>query len=297
LKPKDSAPAKRNPMRTSRTSIDLASDAAGRVDDAIEVPTCVDASSMDASSDGSTGLVATTTEENPASTTSKLGKTTCSNEYEDDFSISTGHDSKENEEKREVGTIFLKKRKSRATTRTPLTNEGMTTNELGYVAITKSAYNPKKELDMTPIGAMFGYKGAKSKRAKEFYKKLKTKVGDRARVRVLQEIVKNAQTNGYGWTCIDDIQDAWKEAQSKEDIETLASKIKKCIHSGYFEESEDMKKHWKFKMEKELMEEFKVVYVEGDKNKSLGCIAKLVSWARADVYKRIGRQGRRVHKH
>jgi hypothetical protein len=36
-----------------------------------------------------------------------------------------------------------------------------------------------------------------------------------------------------------------------------------------------MKKHWKFKMEKELMEEFKVVYVKGDKNKSLGCIAWL----------------------
>jgi hypothetical protein len=145
--------------------------------------------------------------------------------------------------------------------------------------------------------AIFGYKGAKLKRAEEFYKKLKTKVVDRARVQVLQEIVKNAQTNGYGWTCIDDIQDAWKEAQSDEDIETLASKIKKCIHSGYFEESDDMEKHWKFKMEKELMEEFKVVYVEGDKNKSLGCIAKHVSRAQADVYKRIGRQGKRVHKH
>jgi hypothetical protein len=173
----------------------------------------------------------------------------------------------------------------------------MTTNKIGYVAISKSAHNPKKELDMTPIVAIFGYKGAKLKRAEEFYKKLKTKVGDRARVRVLQEIVKNAQTNGYGWTCIDDIQDAWKEAQSEEDIETLASKIKKCIHSGYFEESDDMKKHWSFKMEQELMEEFKVVYVKGDKNKSLGCIAKQVSWARADVYKRIGRQGKRVHKH
>jgi hypothetical protein len=196
LKPKDSEPAKRNPTRTSRTSINLASDAAGRVDDAIEVPTCVDASSMDASRDGSTGLVATTNEENPASTTSKLGETTCSNEYKDDFSTGTGHDSKENEEKQEVGTIFLKKRKSPATTRTPLTNEGMTTNELGYVAISKSAYSPKKELDITPIAAMFGYKGAKLKRAEEFYKKLKTKVGDRARVLVLQEIVKNAQTNG-----------------------------------------------------------------------------------------------------
>jgi hypothetical protein len=227
LKPKDSEPSKRNPMRTSRTSIDLASDDAGRVDDAIEVPTCMDASSMDASRAGSTGLNANTTEENPASTSSKLGETTHSNEYKDDFSTGTGHDSKENGEKQEVGTIILKKRKSRATTRTPLTNEGMTTNELRYVAITKSAYNPKKELDMTPITAMFGYKGAKLKRAEEFYK-----VGDRARVRVLQEIVKNTQTNCYGWTCIDDIQDAWKEAQSEEDIETLASKIKKCIHSG-----------------------------------------------------------------
>jgi hypothetical protein len=45
------------------------------------------------------------------------------------------------------------------------------------------------------------------------------------------------------------------------------------------------------------MEEFKVVYVKGDKNKSLGCIAKHVCWAWADVYKRIGRQGKRVHKH
>jgi hypothetical protein len=174
----------------------------------------------------------------------------------------------------------------------------MTTNELGYVVISKSSYKPEKELDMTPIAAIFGYKGAKLKRAEEFYKKLKTKVGDRARVRVLQEIVKNAQTNGYGWTCNEDTQDTWKEAQSDEDIETLASKIKICIHSGYFEESNDnMKKHWKFKMEKELMEEFKVVYLKGDKNKSLGCIAKHVSWAWADVYKRIGRQGKRVHKH
>jgi hypothetical protein len=127
----------------------------------------------------------------------------------------------------------------------------MTTNELGYVVISKSLYKPEEELDMMPIVAIFGYKGAKLKRAEEFYKKLKTKVGDRTRVRVLQEIVKNAQTNGYGWTCIDDIQDAWKEAQSNEDIETLASKIKNCIHSGYFQESDnDMKKHWKFKMEK-----------------------------------------------
>jgi hypothetical protein len=174
----------------------------------------------------------------------------------------------------------LKKRKSCATTRTPLTNEGMTTNALGYVVVSKSLYNPEKELDTMPIAAIFGYKGAKLKRAEEFYKKLKNKVGDRARVRVLQEIVNNAQTNGYGWTCIDDIQDAWKEAQSDEDMETLASKIKKCIHSGYFEESDEgMKKHWKFKMEKELMEEFKVVYLEGDKNKSLGCIAKHVSQA------------------
>jgi hypothetical protein len=137
-------------MRTSRTSIDLASDAAGRVDDAIEVPTGMDASRANTSRLGSTGLnatktSATTTEENPAP-----GETTHSNEYKDDFSTSTGHDSKENGEKREVGTIFLKKRKSRATTRTPLTNEGMTTNELGYVAITKSAYNLEKELDITP---------------------------------------------------------------------------------------------------------------------------------------------------
>jgi hypothetical protein len=75
-------------MRRSRTSINLASDAAGRVDDAIEVPTCMDASSMDASRVdtsrlGSTGLDATTTEENPALTSSKLGETTCTNEYED----------------------------------------------------------------------------------------------------------------------------------------------------------------------------------------------------------------------
>jgi hypothetical protein len=89
LKLKDSEPAKRNPMRTSRTSIDLASDAAGRVDDAIEVPTCMDASRADTSRLGSTGLdatktSATTTEENPAPTTSKLGETTCSNEYKDD---------------------------------------------------------------------------------------------------------------------------------------------------------------------------------------------------------------------
>jgi hypothetical protein len=49
FKPKDSEPAKKNPMRMSRTSIDLASDAAGRVDDAIEVPTCMDASRADTS--------------------------------------------------------------------------------------------------------------------------------------------------------------------------------------------------------------------------------------------------------
>jgi hypothetical protein len=117
---------KRNPNRTLTTSLDLESGAAGRVDVAFEAPACMDASRANTSRLGSTGLgaatttSATTTEDNPAPTTSKLGETTCSNEYKDDFSTSTGHDSKENGEKGEVGTIFLKKRKSRATTRTPL---------------------------------------------------------------------------------------------------------------------------------------------------------------------------------
>jgi hypothetical protein len=98
--------------------------------------------------------------------------------------------------------------------------------------------------------------------------------------------------------------DTTKTAQKTDDLinasddeAAAAAIIKKCFHSGYFEERDIMKKQWKFKMEKELMEEFKVVYVEGDKNKSLGCIAKHVSQASADVHKRIGRQGKRVHKH
>jgi hypothetical protein len=50
-------------------------------------------------------------------------------------------------------------------------------------------------------------------------------------------------------------------------------------------------------MENELMEEFKIVYFEGDSDTLVDCVARQCSRSKSDVLKRIGRPGKKIHSH
>jgi hypothetical protein len=45
------------------------------------------------------------------------------------------------------------------------------------------------------------------------------------------------------------------------------------------------------------MEEFKIVYFEGDSDTSVGCVARQCPRSKSDVLKRIGRPGKKIHSH
>jgi hypothetical protein len=102
--------------------------------------------------------------------------------------------------------------------------------------------------------------------------------------RILKDIVLNAQDNGNGWTCIDNIQDAWKQATIASSFDSVANKLHKCTTLGRFKyDKYALKAQWKYKMENERMEEFKNVYFEGDSDTSVGCVARQCSRSKSDV--------------
>jgi hypothetical protein len=118
---------------------------------------------------------------------------------------------------------------------------------------------------------------AQYKRILEWYQKLKIRVGDRACLRKIQEIVSNAQDSGYGWTCIDSIQDAWTKAISDSARNTVASKLKKCTTMGDSRKTRVCSKpngSLEWRMNSWKSSEFQLVYFEGNSDTSAGCIAR-----------------------
>jgi hypothetical protein len=138
----------------------------------------------------------------------------------------------------------LKKRKSRAKMKMPLDNGCMPENKKGYCIISKKAFDPEKGMnkgiDEKRISAYLGSidikysEPAQYKKIVEWFRKFRIHLGNRARVRIIQDIVSNAQDNGYGWTCIDDIQDAWKQATTASSLDSVANKLHKCTTLGRF---------------------------------------------------------------
>jgi hypothetical protein len=78
----------------------------------------------------------------------------------------------------------------------------------------------------------------------------------------------------------------------------MANKLHKCTTLGQFKYNKNaLKAQWKYKMENELMEEFKIVYFEGASDNSVGCVARQCSRSKSDVLKRIGQPGKKIHSH
>jgi hypothetical protein len=162
-------------------------------------------------------------------------------------------------------TPKLKKRKSRAKMKMPLDNGCMPKNKKGYCIISKKFFDPEKGMnkgiDKKGISAYLGSidikysEPAQYKKIVEWFQKFSIQLGNSARVRILQDIVSNAHYNGYGWTCIDDIQDAWKQATTASLLDSVANKFHKCTTLERFKYDKNAHKaQWKYKMENELME-------------------------------------------
>jgi hypothetical protein len=189
-------------------------------------------------------------------------------DYTDEDSIGTEADDDDNKDS-DIDPK-LKKRKSRAKMKMPLDNGCMPKNKKGYCIISKKSFYPEKGLnkgiDEKRINAYLGSIDIKYsepvqyKKIIEWFQKFRIHLGDRARVWIIQDMVSNAQDNGYGWTCIEDIQDAWKLATTASSLDSVANKLHKCTTLGRFKYNKNaLKAQWKYKMENELMEEFKIV--------------------------------------
>jgi hypothetical protein len=97
----------------------------------------------------------------------------------------------------------LKKRKSRAKMKMPLDNGCMPKNKKGCCIISKKTFDPEKGLDKgidkKRISAYLGLidikysEPAQYKKIIEWFQKFRIHFGDRAHVRIIQDIVSNAQ--------------------------------------------------------------------------------------------------------
>jgi hypothetical protein len=144
----------------------------------------------------------------------------------------------------------LKKRKSRAKMKMPLDNGCMPKSKKGHCIISKKSFSPEKGMnkgiDKKRISAYLGSidikysEPAQHKKIIEWFQKFRIHLGDRARVRIIQDIVSNAQENGYGWTCIDDIQDAWKQATTASSLDSVAYN---CINAQLWDGSSLTRMH------------------------------------------------------
>jgi hypothetical protein len=133
----------------------------------------------------------------------------------------------------------------------------------------------------------------------DWFSDLKKVAGNICQDRVIQEMLVNANKNGYGWTDVIDIQNAWRDTVTEQDRETVAGKIMRCINEGYFMDWDNLlKPHWKYVMEKELMIKLKLDYVEDEDFEDIdGCLAKQGSCSKVDVLKRVSKTGKKLHKY
>lgn len=186
-----------------------------------------------------------------------------------------------------------------------LDNSKMATNKNNKVAIIKTAYDPEKKLKDASLAALVGeidevLPEIKKVQTKQWFERMKERAGFLCRTRIIDEILKNATNNGYPWVAIEDIQDAWAAALDHESRVIEGQKILKCLSEGYFASREEsLKPHWKYALEKELMDDMNIEYLRREKGKKDvdGCLARQASRSRSDVLKRIERKGKRIHKY
>jgi hypothetical protein len=182
-----------------------------------------------------------------------------------------------------------------------LNNRHMNPNHEGFVAISKVANNPKQGIDpnhvKTILGAALTILDEDELDWKvHWFKDLKEVAGDIARLWIIQELLKNANVLGYGWSVSENIQDAWQEATTDHERKVVARKVNKCLSEGYFAEQESSLK--KYVLEAKLMTTLKLVYVsEKTFENTDGCLARQASRSKADVLRQIGKAGKSIHSY
>jgi hypothetical protein len=133
-------------------------------------------------------------------------------------------------------------RKTRAKPAT-FNNKCMPTNEKGFVKISKVLFNPETSQDMNTVDVIaagflgevvHNYSEENKVLCKTWCKNLKIELSKAAKLKIIQEMIKNAQTFGYPWMVIQDIQEAWLDACSPKKRDNVGKQILQCSSKVYF---------------------------------------------------------------
>ena len=183
-----------------------------------------------------------------------------------------------------------------------LKNENRRKNKNGRVEISRRAYSPERKLEDSLIEKFLGVEGinmspSEKQEAVEWFRVVKRNCGQTARDVVIEEVVTNALRLQFGWATFEEIQDAWAAAAGTDDndiIRDTGEKIIRLFTEGYFaDRTNSLKKDWKYVLEKHLMDEYSLDYLEGEAvGKRDGCLARQANRARTDVLRRAMRQGK-----
>jgi hypothetical protein len=182
----------------------------------------------------------------------------------------------------------------------------MPKNEKGLVKISKLLFNPETSQDNTVdvIAAGFlgevihNYSEENKVLCKNWCKNLKIELSKAAKLKIIQEMIKNAQTFGYPWMVIQDIQEAWLDACLPKQRDDVGKKILQCSTKGYFRDcSESLSTSWKYTLKGDMMRLFNLVYLNDKHVGRVGCIARQASRSKNDVLKRIMISGKKRHHH
>lgn len=108
---------------------------------------------------------------------------------------------------------------------------------------------------------------------------------------------ENASKKGLDYQTLDDLQDAWATTCDPTQLVEMGKSMSELWNTGFFAKLPGMGKgSFKFKAEKEYMEERQLRYEVEDRNTSLlGCIAKQCSRSKSDQVRTINIRGKRVH--
>jgi hypothetical protein len=170
-------------------------------------------------------------------------------------------------------------------------------NRDGKVVLSKGTYNPEKGVrDASPLEVL-RQEIEDINGFDHWMEQLKCNAGEFCKKRIIEEILENAKTLLTGYHTIGDIRDAWAEATTNEEQVKVGKVIDALFREGYFEERKGFKNtEWKFRIEKEVMEKYGLVYFADDqKTHDIGCFAKQASRSAVDIRKQIFKKGKKAH--
>ena len=175
----------------------------------------------------------------------------------------------------------------------------MPKNANGKVEISRFAYDPELKVTSANIVQILGSLAVRmteeqKKKAVIWFRNLKIKVGIFCRDRIMDEILKNCKAKGLPLNTSKDLQNLWLNADTGVKREEAADAINDAMEVGYFKTSSKSKTNWKYPMEAEVMENFKLEYLPNE-GQLLGCLARHATRSMNDVRKKIQEPGRKKH--